>query len=88
VVAGAARKFGVSGALLAAATGKLLVPLSHNAGDFWPRRGLLKKPGTVRVIIGEPIAAAGKNARDLTAEVRRAVEAGLSRIQSGERRVQ
>jgi 1-acyl-sn-glycerol-3-phosphate acyltransferase len=88
VVAGASRKFGVSGALLAAATGKLLVPLSHNAGDFWPRRGLLKKPGTVRVIIGEPIAPAGKNARDLTEEVRRVIEAGLSRIQSGERRVQ
>jgi 1-acyl-sn-glycerol-3-phosphate acyltransferase len=88
VVAGAARKFGVSGALLAAATGKLLVPLSHNAGDFWPRRGFLKKPGTVRVIIGEPIAPAGKNARDLTAEVRRAVEAGLAKIAQGERRVQ
>lgn len=88
VVAGAARKFGVSGALLAAATGKLLVPLSHNAGDFWPRRGFLKKPGTVRVIIGEPIAPAGKNPRDLTEEVRRVIEAGLSRIQSGERGVQ
>jgi 1-acyl-sn-glycerol-3-phosphate acyltransferase len=88
VVAGATRKFGVSGALLAAATGKLLVPLSHNAGDFWPRRGFLKKPGTVRVIIGEPIAPAGKNARDLTEEVRRAIEAGLSEIAQGERRVQ
>ena len=88
MVAGATRKFGVSGALLATATGKLLVPLSHNAGDFWPRRGFLKKPGTIRVVIGEPLAPAGKNPRDLTEEVRRAIEAGLSRIQSGERRVQ
>ncbi len=43
VVAGETRKFGVSGALLATATGKLLVPLSHNAGAFWPRRGFVKK---------------------------------------------
>ena len=46
VVAGEKRKYGVSGALLAAATGNLVVPVSHNAGAFWPRRGILKKPGT------------------------------------------
>ena len=80
VVAGESRKFGVSGALLAIASGKLIVPFSHNAGAFWPRRGILKKPGTVRVVIGEPIASVGKNARDLTEEVRQAIEAGLARI--------
>ena len=80
VVAGERRKFGVSGALLAIASGKLIVPFSHNAGAFWPRRGILKKPGTVRVVIGEPIASVGKNARDLTEEVRQAIEAGLARI--------
>ncbi len=80
VVAGAARKFGVSGALLATATGKLIVPLSHNAGEFWPRRGLLKKRGTVRIVIGKPIDPAGKNPRQLTEEIRAAIEAGLARI--------
>lgn len=80
VVAGETRKFGQSGALLAIASGKLLVPFSHNAGAFWPRRGVLKKPGTVRVVIGEPISPVGKNARDLTEEVRSAIEAGLAKI--------
>jgi len=80
VVAGETRKFGQSGALLAIASGKLLVPFSHNAGAFWPRRGVLKKPGTVRVVIGEPISPAGKTARDLTEEVRLAIEAGLATI--------
>ena len=80
VVKGDTRKFGVSGALLATATGKLIVPLSHNAGVFWPRRGFLKKPGTIRVIIGEPISPVGKNPRELTQEVREAIEAGLERI--------
>src|SRR5208282_5897666 len=83
VVAGDSRKFGVSGALLATSTGKLLVPFSHNAGVFWPRRGFLKKPGTIRVIIGEPINPAGKNPRELTKEVREAIEAGLQRIGKG-----
>lgn len=80
VVAGETRRFGVSGALLAVASGKSLVPLSHNAGTFWPRRGFLKKPGTIRVIIGEPIASVGKDPRELNEEARQSIEAGLARI--------
>lgn len=80
VIAGETRKFGVSGALLAIASGRCLVPLSHNAGTFWPRRGFLKKPGTIRVVIGEPIDPTGKNPRDLNEEVRQSIEAGLARI--------
>jgi 1-acyl-sn-glycerol-3-phosphate acyltransferase len=80
VVAGEKRKYGVSGALLATETGKFVVPLSHNAADFWVRRGIIKKAGTIRVVIGEPIHAAGKDARELNDEVRRSIEAGLARI--------
>jgi 1-acyl-sn-glycerol-3-phosphate acyltransferase len=77
VVAGESRKYGVSGALLATTTGKLVVPLSHNASDFWVRRGLLKKAGTIRVVIGEPIPSEGKDPRELNEEVRESIEAGL-----------
>ncbi len=80
VVAGQARKFGMSGAMLAIASGKSVVPLSHNAGTFWPRRGFVKKPGTIRVVIGEPIESAGKKPRELNEEVKQSIEAGLARI--------
>jgi len=80
VVAGESRKYGVSGALLAIASDRLIVPFSHNAGEFWPRRGFLKKPGVVRVVIGQPLSASGKDARGLTEETRLAIEAGLERI--------
>jgi 1-acyl-sn-glycerol-3-phosphate acyltransferase len=82
VIAGETRKFGVSGAVLAIASGKSVVPLSHNAGLFWARRGFVKKPGTIRVIIGAPIESAGKNPRELNEEIRQAIEAGLARIAS------
>ena len=80
VVSGETRKFGVSGALLAIASGKSVLPLSHNAGKFWARRGFVKKPGTIRVVIGEPIESLGKQPRVLNEEVKQAIEAGLARI--------
>ena len=46
---GETRKYGMSGSLLASQAGVKLVPVAHNAGDLWPRRGLVKKPGLVRV---------------------------------------
>jgi 1-acyl-sn-glycerol-3-phosphate acyltransferase len=83
VVAGETRKYGVSGALLATETGKFVVPLSHNAAEFWVRRGIVKKAGTIQVVIGEPIPAAGKDPRELNDEVRRSIEAGLAQIAQG-----
>jgi 1-acyl-sn-glycerol-3-phosphate acyltransferase len=80
VAAGETKKFGVSGALLATSTGHLVVPLSHDAGKFWPRRGMVKKAGTIRVVIGEPIPSAGKKPRELNEEVRQAIDAGLAKI--------
>ena len=80
VAAGESKKYGVSGALLATSTGHLVVPLSHNAGQFWPRRGIVKKPGTIRVVIGEPISSVGKKPRQLNEEVRTAIDAGLAKI--------
>jgi 1-acyl-sn-glycerol-3-phosphate acyltransferase len=74
------RKYGLSGALLAAASGRLVVPVSHNAGEFWPRRGILKKPGTIRVVIGGPIPAGSKDAREFNDEIRAAIEGGMARI--------
>jgi 1-acyl-sn-glycerol-3-phosphate acyltransferase len=72
---GETRKYGVSGALLASETGKLVVPVAHDAGYYWPRRGVLKKSGTIRVVIGPPIAAAGRNPRDVSAEAQAWIEA-------------
>jgi 1-acyl-sn-glycerol-3-phosphate acyltransferase len=82
VTAGETRRYGLSGALLATATGKLVVPMAHDAGRFWPRRGFLKKRGTIHVIIGKPIITAGKKPRDLNEEIRAAIETACRRIEA------
>ncbi len=76
---GETRKYGISGALLAAETGRLVIPIAHDAGYYWPRRGLIKRPGTIRVIIGPPISAAGRNPRDINAEAQAWIEANSRR---------
>jgi 1-acyl-sn-glycerol-3-phosphate acyltransferase len=72
---GETRRYGSSGALLAAQQKCKIVPVAHNAGYFWPRRGLLKKRGTIRVVIGPPIEAAGRDTREVNEEAQRWIEA-------------
>ncbi|HJP34787.1 MAG TPA: lysophospholipid acyltransferase family protein [Gammaproteobacteria bacterium] len=74
VASGKAGRYGLSGALLGIATGRPVIPVAHNAGAYWPRRGWLKRPGTIRLIIGEPIETAGRSPRELTDEVQQWID--------------
>lgn len=74
MAAGETRKYGVSGALLAREAGCLVVPIAHDAGYYWPRRGLLKKRGTITVVIGKPIDPAGRDPRDVNEEAQAWIE--------------
>lgn len=74
MAAGETRKYGSSGTLLAAQENRFIVPVAHDAGYYWPRRGLLKKRGTIRVIIGPPIVAAGRDTREVNDEVQAWIE--------------
>ncbi len=73
-------RFGLSGALLAQACGKPIVPIAHDAGRYWPRRGWLKRAGTIRVRIGPPIPTEGRDPRDVTAEVREWIEKAVAEL--------
>jgi 1-acyl-sn-glycerol-3-phosphate acyltransferase len=76
---GAITRYKMGGALLAKATGAPVIPIAHNAGECWPRRAFVKKPGMVTVSIGPLIQTQGLNA----AEINRKVEAWIE----GEMRV-
>ena len=59
------KRFGQGGALLATASGAPVVPIAHNAGSYWPRRSITKKPGTIRMMIGPAVDPAGMTAQQL-----------------------
>lgn len=85
VMPGQQRKYGASGAMLAIASGHQIVPIAHDAGEFWPRRGLLKRPGLIRVMIGSAIDPTGKDPRALTDEVKTSIESLSARIAAKKR---
>lgn len=84
---GATRRYGLSGALLAREAGVPIVPVAHNAGDFWRRRGLIKRPGRIKVRIGPPVATVGRKPEDINAEVQAWIEKQMQEISSGYQRV-
>lgn len=72
---GQTRRYGVGGAAVASETGARILPVAHDAGFYWPRRGLLKKRGTIRVTIGAPIETRGRDPREINEEAQRFIEA-------------
>ena len=44
-------------AALALRTGLTVIPVSTDSGRYWGRRAFRKQPGTIRIVIGEPIPA-------------------------------
>lgn len=79
---GQTRKYGVSGAALAQEAGVSIVPVAHNAGDFWPRRGFIKRPGRIRFCIGPPIDASTQPPKETNAIVQAWVEGKMAEISS------
>ena len=77
---GSKGKYKIGGAMLAAKSGYPVVPVAHNAGEFWPKGGFLKKPGTITVVIGPVIETKGKSADQILAEAETFIEGQMARI--------
>ncbi|HHM06071.1 MAG TPA: 1-acyl-sn-glycerol-3-phosphate acyltransferase, partial [Gammaproteobacteria bacterium] len=67
-------RYAAGGAALAAHSGCPVLPVAHNAGLYWPRHGFIKRPGTVRVVIGPVIETAGLSAADINRRARDWIE--------------
>lgn len=72
-----------SGADIACATGRPIIPIAHNAADCWPHKHYLKYPGTITMVIGEPIFSEGKDRKALTEEVRQWIEGTMVTLPNG-----
>jgi len=74
------KPFKIGGAIVSQDTGYAVLPIAHNAGEFWPRHSWIKWPGTIRVVIGEPIDPEGKKSDQIIGEVKQWVTSTCDEI--------
>jgi len=80
IPAGKKGRYRIGGAVLAEQTGRAIVPVAHNAGEYWPRRSFIKRPGVIQVRIGAPISPNGKSAQEILNEASGWIEDRMAEI--------
>ena len=84
---GERKPFKLGGAIVSQQTGYAVLPIAHNAGEFWPRHSWIKWPGKIRMVIGKPIDPEGKTPEQIIREVGDWITAECERI-SDERQLE
>ncbi|CAL1239473.1 lysophospholipid acyltransferase family protein [Candidatus Methylocalor cossyra] len=80
VAPGQKGRYGTSAGLLAHRAGCPVVPVAHNAGEYWTKNGFLKFPGVVQVRIGPPIDASRLSAGEVNALAEQWIERQMAEI--------
>ena len=68
------------GTRLAIATGAPVIPIAVTSAKCWPRKALIKRPGTVEFSIGKPIPSVGREPDELMREVEHWIETEMRRL--------
>lgn len=82
VAPGERGKYHIGGAWLSTHTNATVVPVAHNAGEFWRKNSLLKQAGVITVSIGKPIDATGMKTDELNKQVEEWIEAEMLRLRA------
>lgn len=77
---GARLNYRIGGAILAEKSAYPVLPVAHNAGEYWPRNGFIKWPGIVTLSIGPLIRTRDKNAEQILSEAQTWIETEMDRI--------
>jgi 1-acyl-sn-glycerol-3-phosphate acyltransferase len=80
VAPGTTKRYKAGGAYLATRVGCKVVPVAHDAGEFWPRQAFVKRPGTVTLSIGPAFDATGLSEAEVNRRAEEWIEAEMRRI--------
>ncbi len=73
-------KYHIGGAWLATHTETQVVPVAHNAGEFWAKNSFIKQPGVIQIHIGKPIQTAGVKTDVLNNQVEHWIESEMATL--------
>jgi len=74
-------RFGIGGAKLAVEAATDVVPIVHDAGKAWPKKGFIKYPAEIKMVIGERIVVKDKTAAELNKQVYHWMEGQMTRLE-------
>ncbi|MDR0563955.1 MAG: 1-acyl-sn-glycerol-3-phosphate acyltransferase, partial [Azoarcus sp.] len=80
VAPGVSGDYRPGGAFLAKRASVPVVPVAHNAGEFWGRGAFLKYPGEIIVSIGTPIETKGIRAEEINRRAKEWIENEMARL--------
>ena len=84
---GARPNYRIGGSILAERSGFPVLPVAHNAGEYWPRNTFLKLPGTVMLSIGPLIRTVDKSAEQINEEAKNWIETKIQQINNSTSRL-
>ena len=77
---GAEPNYRIGGAMIAQEVPADVLPIALNAGEFWPRMGFIKWPGTITVSIGPVIKGEGRKASEILEQTQVWIEGRMDEI--------
>ncbi|MDH5393222.1 MAG: 1-acyl-sn-glycerol-3-phosphate acyltransferase [Gammaproteobacteria bacterium] len=80
VLPGKEVRYKLGGSILSSQANYPVVPIAHNAGEFWPKHSYIKWPGTISVVIGEPINAYGRKPEEINQQIHQWIETQMTVI--------
>jgi 1-acyl-sn-glycerol-3-phosphate acyltransferase len=81
IAPGQVGRYRIGGARLAVeAGGYPILPVAHNAGNFWYKRKFIKRPGTVQVVFGPIIESKGRTAEEVLTLTQDWIEGTMQKI--------
>lgn len=73
-------KYHIGGAWLATHTQTQVVPVAHNAGEYWAKNSFIKRPGIIQLHIGKAIQTIGLKADALNKQVEHWIETEMATL--------
>lgn len=77
---GAEARYKMGGAILASRSSYPILPIAHNAGEYWPRHSFIKWPGRIKVCVGPLIESEGREPDEIMADAKSWIENKMQQI--------
>ena len=70
----------IGGAMLAKSSGYDVLPIAHNAGEFWPKGQYIKKPGLIKMVIGPVIKSSDLKTKQINQQAEQWIESTIESL--------